>query len=355
MERKPVIYSVLICILLPLVSTFEEWNGTQSRLNKKHNSEYEMNRATSSQDCVCGRENVKEMEIFRDGYIVDPPHKYPWVVALVRRKHNRDDFYCGGTLISRHYVLTAAHCLENQTINNTRVALGAHDFLSSPEPVHISIVLAHPQYTVDSILHNIGLVKLQSPAQLGQNVNVLCLTDSSVIGHPDQMATEVGWDVHRYPSAKYIELQEVDLRILSFDQCSAEPFPHFDKTQICAKRQGYSFCKGDSGGPLIVKQEGKWYGVGVATWSQYCGVLPSVFTRVAEYLPWIERETRDSPPCIVEPLREKDNQSPVKPNLDNCGIPNEMESERIAGGGETTPFEFPWMVRKIWNLLLEQG
>ncbi|GFX60056.1 chymotrypsin B [Trichonephila clavipes] len=111
---------------------------------------------------------------------------------------------------------------------------------------------------------------------------------------------------------------------------------------------------GDSGGPLIVKQEGKWYGVGVATWSQYCGVLPSVFTRVTEYLPWIERETRDSPPCIVEPLREKDNQPPVKPNLDNCGIPNEMESERIAGGGETTPFEFPWMEMKF-ELLLSHG
>ncbi|PRD31022.1 UNVERIFIED_CONTAM: hypothetical protein NCL1_24642 [Trichonephila clavipes] len=88
MERSSVIYGVLICILLPLVSTFDEWSGTQSRLNEKHNSENEMNRASSSQNCVCGRENKKEMEmeIFRDENIVNPPHKYPWVVSIEFKK-----------------------------------------------------------------------------------------------------------------------------------------------------------------------------------------------------------------------------------------------------------------------------
>ncbi|GFX60049.1 uncharacterized protein TNCV_4557291 [Trichonephila clavipes] len=63
----------------------DEWSGTQSRLNEKHNSENEMNRASSSQNCVCGRENKKEMEmeIFRDENIVNPPHKYPWVTLNV--------------------------------------------------------------------------------------------------------------------------------------------------------------------------------------------------------------------------------------------------------------------------------
>ncbi|GFR11441.1 plasma kallikrein [Trichonephila clavata] len=316
-----------------------------------------MNRASSSQNCVCGGENEKETERFVDSLIVNPPHKYPWVVGLVRKIYYSDDFYCGGALISRHYVLTAAYCLVNQTIHNTRVALGAHDFLYSPEPVQISLMLAHPQYRVDSSLYNIGLLKLQAPAQLGPNVDVLCLPNSSDIGHPDQMATEVGWDVHRYPmGGKYKELQEVDLRILSFDQCSASKLPNFDKTQICAERQRKSFCKGDSGGPLIIKKKNKWYGVGIAAWSSFCGVLPSVFTKVTEYLPWIEKETRDSPPCNIEPWREGDNQPPVKPNLDNCGIPNEMESGRIAGGRETTPFEFPWMAIIEYNdLFLGSG
>ncbi|GFV15276.1 chymotrypsin B [Trichonephila clavipes] len=105
---------------------------------------------------------------------------------------------------------------------------------------------------------------------------------------------------------------------------------------------------GDSGGPLFVKQDGKWYGVGVVAGGRGCGALPGIFTRVIKYLPWIERETGDSPPCILEPLKVGEL-PPVTPNLNDCGIPNEMEIERIAGGSETTPFEFPWMRYRTLN------
>ncbi|GFR11437.1 polyserase-2 [Trichonephila clavata] len=337
MGRSPIIYSILICILLPLVFTFELWNGTQSRLNVNDNFQNERNRESSPRNCVCGIENVRETQRISGGSAVNPPHRYPWVVALVRRKHNRDDFYCGGALISRHYVLTAAHCFENQTIRNTRVALGAHDSSTSPEPVQISLMLDHPQYRDDSFLYDVGLVKLQTPAQLGPNVNVLCLTDFSDIGQPDQMATVAGWGYHTYPGGeKFRELQEVDLRIHSFDRCS-QYIPQIHRTQICAGGRGKSSCMGDSGGPLFLKQDGKWYGVAVFAWNADCGRIPGTYTRITEYLPWIERETRDSPPCIVEKEEE------TQPYLDSCGIPNEMESERIAGGSKAAPFEFPWM------------
>ncbi|GFQ67262.1 chymotrypsin B, partial [Trichonephila clavata] len=326
-------------------------NGNQNGLNENHTFENETKRASSSsRSCLCGRENVKETKRIVGGSAVDPPHRYPWVVALVRRTYNTDKYFCGGALISQYFVLTAAHCFTSETVQNTRVALGAHDSTSSPEPVRISLMLAHPQYTNDSLLYDIGLLKLQTPAQLGANVNVLCLPSSSGIGRPDEMATVVGWGLHKDPGGEtFEELQEVDLRIMSLDDCFVLHFPEFDRTtEMCAGGQGRSTCAGDSGGPLFAKQDGKWFGVGVVIGGRGCGALPSVFTRVIKYLPWIERETGDSPPCILEPLRVGE-QSPVIPNLNNCGIPNEVEAERISGGSETTPFEFPWMTIIEYN------
>ncbi|PRD25787.1 UNVERIFIED_CONTAM: Plasminogen [Trichonephila clavipes] len=89
-------------------------NGKWSGLNENHTFDNEMNRASSSsQNCLCGRENVKETKRIVGGSTVNPPHRFPWMVALVRRIYNVDDFYCGGALISPYYVLTAAHCFTS--------------------------------------------------------------------------------------------------------------------------------------------------------------------------------------------------------------------------------------------------
>ncbi|GFW44518.1 venom peptide isomerase heavy chain [Trichonephila clavipes] len=244
MKGNLIIYSILIYIFLPVSFTFELRNGKWSGLNENHTFDNEMNRASSSsQNCLCGRENVKETKRIVGGSTVNPPHRFPWMVALVRRIYNVDDFYCGGALISPYYVLTAAHCFTSQTVRNTRVALGAHDSTTSPEPVPISLLLAHPQYREDSLLYDIGLVKLRTPAQLGPYVNVLCLP-ASAVARPDEMATVVGWGLHKDPGGvPFEELQEVDLRILSLDACFVVHFPDFDKTtQICAGGQGRSPC-----------------------------------------------------------------------------------------------------------------
>ncbi|GFY59265.1 chymotrypsin B [Trichonephila inaurata madagascariensis] len=136
-------------------------------------------------------------------------------------------------------------------------------------------------------------------------------------------------------------LVEVEAIILDMNHCLVnQRRQDFHRSQICADTYAGDSCADDNAGPLFVKQRDQWFIVGFRDWSVDCR-SPStvVYTRVSEYLPWIESQTRNYPDCITGPLY----QLPRKPNIDNCGIPNEMESERLAGGNNTTPFEFPWM------------
>jgi len=68
-------------------------------------------------------------------------------------------------------------------------------------------------------------------------------------------------------------------------------------SQLCATRvegeKVFDACQGDSGGPIqskiTVNQEYVYFIVGITSFGAACGSnLPGVYTRVAEYLDWIE-------------------------------------------------------------------
>lgn len=64
--------------------------------------------------------------------------------------------------------------------------------------------------------------------------------------------------------------------------------PINDFGTLCAYsgRLEYGICKGDSGSPLVVDEEV----IGVASWSTKCARgVPDGFTRVSEYVSWIEK------------------------------------------------------------------
>ena len=77
------------------------------------------------------------------------PHEYPYQVALTYY----DYFFCGGSLITRQHVLTAAHCTEymlqlNDT-ENFKVIIAEHDLTNENDcayAVGVEEIIAHPAY-----------------------------------------------------------------------------------------------------------------------------------------------------------------------------------------------------------------
>ena len=51
------------------------------------------------------------------------PGEYPWMVGLERG----GSLFCGGSLISSGWVLTAAHCIQGANVKKLRIVLGDHN------------------------------------------------------------------------------------------------------------------------------------------------------------------------------------------------------------------------------------
>ncbi|KAK0175294.1 hypothetical protein PV327_009055 [Microctonus hyperodae] len=213
-----------------------------------------------------------------------PITTWPSTVALrVNNQH-----FCGGTLITRCHVLTAAHCVHQLDKNLFTVATGSSDQNQFRNIYKVKQFNVYPQYQgkVTMYLHDIAIVTLQQCIIEDQTQKVSFIYPNYLT--PNTPGIVVGWGKLSYESPTTARLlQQVQTRVMDNNQCSNSYSLTIRPSQFCGLLSvGYGFCGGDSGGPLYVNNQV----AGIVSMASGCGAgIPDIYTRLDPYFSWIQQ------------------------------------------------------------------
>ncbi|XP_068231114.1 trypsin-like [Palaemon carinicauda] len=261
--------------------------------------------ATTSGTCICGRRNPVSRIV---GGIQTTVHEYPWQVALTSSSSGKP--YCGGTIISSQWILTASHCVDGASASSVYVVVGEHNWsvtteTSSTQKIQASSIIMHPNYNKTTYNNDVALIKLTSAITFPSDNKIApaCLPNADN-DYSNVEATVTGWGKLTHGGNQPNELYEVDVPTMSNTQCQQFLGNVITNNMICAglAAGGKDSCQGDSGGPLVTPGNTAntfMVVIGVVSWGYGCAGAnsPGVYARVGNYLSWISTNIAGSQTC----------------------------------------------------------
>jgi len=227
------------------------------------------------------------------------PNSWPWQLSL----QYRGSHTCGGSIWNDEYIITAAHCVSSFFMSNPanwEVHAGKHDISkteSTQQVFKVSRIIAHEGYSSLSQADDIALMKIQGSFTWTDAVKPAGSPGTNPGSMVGEEAYVTGWGTTSEGGSIPDKLMEVDVPIISNSDCQTRYSQEtITSKQICAgyTAGGKDSCQGDSGGPLVAKSGGKWIQLGVVSYGYGCArpFRPGVYTRVSEYINWINTNTK---------------------------------------------------------------
>nr|XP_033494828.1 transmembrane protease serine 7 [Epinephelus lanceolatus] len=268
--------------------------------NAKCDSVHDCQDHSDEADCACGRPSL----VGKVGSSTGPERivggensvegEWPWQVSL----HNSGNLYCGASVLSSDWLISAAHCFSKERLSDPRywsAHLGMLTQGSAKYVAEIQRIVVHEYYNAYTFDYDIALLQLKKPwpPSLSPLVQPVCLPPPSHTVTDSHPCVVTGWG-YRSEEDKVLPsvLQKAEVSLLSQTECKKRYGPVSPRMLCAGVLSGEKdACRGDSGGPLSCQAPGggRWFLIGIVSWGAGCGRpnLPGVYTRVSKFTSWI--------------------------------------------------------------------
>jgi transmembrane protease serine 9 len=225
-----------------------------------------------------------------------PTGAYPWQVSIgIANAPSTLGHFCGGSLISPSWVLTAAHCMKGvNSPQDIQIKIGTNILSQGGEVTDVSNILVHPEWDAITYKNDLTLLRLEKTATQTP-IRILQKGLAEKLFPDGVLAVVSGWGYTRENGSVQDVLRHVGVQVVSNATCNAPQSYHgqISDGMVCAGfiQGGKDSCQGDSGGPLMAfDQQGGYMLAGVVSWGRGCAQpnLYGVYTRVATYSTWIK-------------------------------------------------------------------
>uniref|UniRef100_A0A8C6PYS0 ST14 transmembrane serine protease matriptase b n=1 Tax=Nothobranchius furzeri TaxID=105023 RepID=A0A8C6PYS0_NOTFU len=272
-----------------------------SKPNSECDGEQDCEDGSDESNCECGMKPFRSARIV--GGQVSKEGEWPWQVSLHVTGLGH---VCGGSVLNNRWLLTAAHCVQDNGPDRLSQAdqweayLGLHTQGQTNEWMvrrKIRQIIAHKDYNPHTFNNDIALMELDAAVTLDQHIYPICLPSSTYDFPAGKEAWITGWGATMEGGVTSKELLKAQVRVINSTVCKGLMEDEVTDMMLCAGvlSGGVDACQGDSGGPLAIKNsKGRAFLAGVVSWGEGCAVKnkPGIYTRITKFRGWIKDQIR---------------------------------------------------------------